>query len=61
MTHAIYIAYHPAVRDEDMPLIDGKSKDRIRKAGEERLQTAPQGLWGAFTGVPEGLLEAQDG
>jgi mRNA interferase RelE/StbE len=34
--------YHPAVRDEDLPLIDRKSKIRIRKAIEERLQTAPQ-------------------
>jgi mRNA interferase RelE/StbE len=34
--------YHPAVRDEDLPLIDRKSKVRIRKAIEERLQTAPQ-------------------
>jgi mRNA interferase RelE/StbE len=33
--------YHPAVRIEDLPLIDGKTKDRIRKAIEERLQTAP--------------------
>jgi len=34
--------YHPAVSIEDLPLIDRKSKDRIRKAIEERLQTAPQ-------------------
>ena len=34
--------YHPAVRDEDLSLIDRKSKGRIRKAIEERLQTAPQ-------------------
>ena len=34
--------YHPAVRDEDLPLIDRKSKVRICKAVEERLQTAPQ-------------------
>jgi mRNA interferase RelE/StbE len=33
--------YHPAVRDEDLPLIDRKTKDRIRKAIEERLQIAP--------------------
>jgi mRNA interferase RelE/StbE len=33
--------YHPAVRIEDLPLIDGKTKDRIRNAIEERLQTAP--------------------
>jgi mRNA interferase RelE/StbE len=35
------LRYHPAVRDEDLPLIDRKTKDRIRKAIEERLQTAP--------------------
>lgn len=34
--------YHPAVRDEDLSLIDRKSRDRIRKAIEERLQTVPQ-------------------
>jgi len=33
--------YHPAVPVEDLPLIDRKTKDRIRKAIEERLQTAP--------------------
>jgi mRNA interferase RelE/StbE len=35
------LRYHPAVRDDDLSLIDRKSKDRIRKAIEERLQTAP--------------------
>jgi mRNA interferase RelE/StbE len=34
--------YHPAVRFEDLPLIDRRTKDRIRKAIEERLKTAPQ-------------------
>lgn len=34
--------HHPAVRDKDLPLIDLKAKDRIRKAIEARLQTAPQ-------------------
>ncbi|MEI7635666.1 MAG: type II toxin-antitoxin system RelE/ParE family toxin [Syntrophus sp. (in: bacteria)] len=33
--------YYPAIRVEDLPLIDRKTKDRIRKAIEERLQTAP--------------------
>jgi mRNA interferase RelE/StbE len=33
--------YHPAVRVEDLPLIVRRTKDRIRKAVEERLQTAP--------------------
>jgi mRNA interferase RelE/StbE len=36
------VHYHPAVRDDDLPLIDRKSKGKIRKAIEERLQTAPQ-------------------
>jgi len=34
--------YHPAVRSDDLPLIDRKTKDRIRRAIEERLQRAPQ-------------------
>ena len=33
--------YHPAVRTEDLPHIDQRIKNRIRKAIEERLQTAP--------------------
>ena len=33
--------YHPDVRAEDLPLIDRKTKERIRKAIEERLQSAP--------------------
>lgn len=36
------LKYHPSVRDEDLPLIDRRMKDRIRKAIVERLQTAPQ-------------------
>ena len=35
------LRYHPAVRDEDLPLIDRKTKDRIQRAIEERLRTAP--------------------
>ena len=35
------LLYHPAVRAEDLPLIDQRTKNRIRKAIEERLQTAP--------------------
>jgi mRNA interferase RelE/StbE len=35
------LRYHPAVRSEDLPLIDRKTKTRIRKAIETRLQTAP--------------------
>lgn len=34
--------YHPAVRIEDLPLIDRRARGRIRKAIEERLQTKPQ-------------------
>ncbi|HOP46489.1 MAG TPA: type II toxin-antitoxin system RelE/ParE family toxin [Desulfobacteraceae bacterium] len=33
--------YHPDVRFKDLPLIDQKQKDRIRKAIEKRLLTAP--------------------
>ena len=35
------LRYHPAVRDEDLPLIDRKTKERIQRAIEERLRTAP--------------------
>jgi mRNA interferase RelE/StbE len=35
------LRYHPAVRSDDLPLIDRKMRDRIRKAIEERLQTLP--------------------
>jgi len=35
------LRYHPAVRDEDLPLIDRRNKERIRRAIEERLRTAP--------------------
>ena len=36
------LRYHQAVHTEDLPLIDQKTRNRIRKAIEERLQTAPQ-------------------
>jgi mRNA interferase RelE/StbE len=35
------LRYHPAVRSDDLPLIDRKMRDRIRKAIEERLQALP--------------------
>lgn len=35
------LRYHPAVSTGDLPRIDRRTKDRIRKAIEERLQTAP--------------------
>ena len=35
------LRYHPAVRSDDLPLIDRKMKDRIRRAIQERLQTLP--------------------
>jgi len=38
---AFTLFYHPDVRSVDLPLIDSKTKARIRKAIEERLQTAP--------------------
>ena len=39
MTFALH--YHPAVRDEDLLLIDRKTKERIQRAIEDRLRTAP--------------------
>ncbi len=36
------VKYHPDVRDVDLPLIDGRLRDRIRKAIEERLGAAPE-------------------
>jgi len=36
------IVYHPDVCGKDLPLINKRTKDRIRRAIEERLQTAPQ-------------------
>ena len=39
MTFALH--YHPAVRDEDLPLIDRKTKGRIQRVIEDRLRTAP--------------------
>ena len=38
--------YHPAVRIKDLPLTDQRTKERIRKAIEERLQTAPHDYGG---------------
>jgi mRNA interferase RelE/StbE len=35
------LCYHSDVRTEDLLLIDSKTKARIRKAIEERLQAAP--------------------
>jgi mRNA interferase RelE/StbE len=35
------LRYHHAVGTDDLPLIDQRMKDRIRKAIEERLQKAP--------------------
>lgn len=38
---AFTLCYHSDVRTENLPLIDSKTKTRIRKAIEERLQIAP--------------------
>ena len=35
------LRYHPAVKTVDIPRIDPKARERIRKALEERLMTAP--------------------
>jgi len=36
------ILYHPDVKSIDIPLIDTRMRERIRKAIETRLMTAPQ-------------------
>ncbi len=36
------LTYHPDVKHVDLPLIDNKVRDRIKKAIEERLVTYPQ-------------------
>lgn len=35
------LIYHPEVKSEDLPLIDAKTKTRIKKAIEARLAAAP--------------------
>ena len=35
------LRYHPAVKASDIPRLDQKVRQRIRKALEERLMTAP--------------------
>jgi mRNA interferase RelE/StbE len=39
---AFTVRYHPAVKEIDLPLINGKMRERIRRAIESRLMTAPQ-------------------
>ena len=39
---AFQIKYHPAVREIDLPPINMKMRERIRRAIESRLMTAPQ-------------------
>jgi mRNA interferase RelE/StbE len=36
------LRYHPDVRNIDLPLLDVKTKNRIRTAIENRLRSAPQ-------------------
>ncbi|WP_051328113.1 type II toxin-antitoxin system RelE family toxin [Desulfatirhabdium butyrativorans] len=36
------LKYHPDVKTVDLPLIDNKMKQRIKKAIEERLVVSPQ-------------------
>ena len=36
------LRYHPDVKAKDLPMIDTKLKNRIRKAIESRLATEPQ-------------------
>ncbi len=39
---AFTVKYHPDVREVDLPRINVKMRERIRKAIESRLMTAPQ-------------------
>lgn len=39
---AVTVTYHPDVRSIDLPRINVKIKERIRKAIDSRLMTAPQ-------------------
>lgn len=36
------LRYHPDVRARDLPLLDSKTKQRIKKAVENRLGAAPE-------------------
>ncbi|MBI5886360.1 MAG: type II toxin-antitoxin system RelE/ParE family toxin [Deltaproteobacteria bacterium] len=36
------VLYHPLVKAEDLPSIDAKNRDRLRKAIETRLMNEPQ-------------------
>jgi mRNA interferase RelE/StbE len=38
---AFELIYHPEVKSADLPLIDARTKARIKKAVETRLATAP--------------------
>lgn len=43
MTDAVYhISYHPDVKSVDLPRIDRKAREMIKKAIEERLLTHPE-------------------
>lgn len=39
---AFTVRYHPDVKEVDLPRINAKMRERIRKAIESRLMTAPQ-------------------
>jgi mRNA interferase RelE/StbE len=39
---AFTVRYHPAVKGVDLPRINTKMRERIRRAIESRLMTAPQ-------------------
>lgn len=39
---AFTVKYHPDVREVDLPRINAKMRERIRRAIESRLTTAPQ-------------------
>jgi mRNA interferase RelE/StbE len=53
--------YLPVVYTEDLPLIDRRTKERIRKAIEERLTTAPQDYGEPLRKTLQGLWKLRVG
>jgi mRNA interferase RelE/StbE len=39
---AYLLKYHPSVQGEDLPKLDRKARERIKRAIEQRLMVAPQ-------------------
>ncbi len=53
--------YHHAVRDEDLPLIDRRNRERIQRAIEERLRTAPHDYGEPLRKSPKGYWKLRVG